>query len=298
MRLLNVNSVIESVDPGLRRGDTFSQQELVMSENEKLQQQLDRLGREITTDTSIADAVMERIAKIPMEPVRSKKLWGTLMKSKMTQYSTAAAVILIAAGLWIIANFTQKAYGMDDALEFLKNARTLHIKGWFVNSIHEDVSDTNPQLPFEKWYDFERGLFRSTQGSVFNEEGKIELGSRVYDGKYLMYETRTKMNDGRRWKTIHYRRPNSFKHQLMAHEMAGLIYQNLDKVPGFVKIDENEINGTAFDVWQGEYTRQLLEELQHWKIQCWLSPETGKIGRIKTWIKRGESWFHNQKYQI
>lgn len=120
-----------------------------MSANKKLEQQLDRLGREIIRDTSIADEVMGRIETIPMEVVQSRKFWRIIMKRKMTKY-VAAAVVLV--GVMVGLNFMngspdRTGMALADTIDAMKKMPWVH------GIISDKKAKTDQQR--ESWISFD-----------------------------------------------------------------------------------------------------------------------------------------------
>lgn len=125
-----------------------------MTENKKLKQKLDQLGREIAADSSIADEVMERLEELPMEPVQSRNFWRTLMKSRMTKLGTAAAILIIVGIISLLPSSPQivtPAFAMEEIIQAMKSVPWMHMSS---QGYESSVTET-----LEMWYGFEDKIF-------------------------------------------------------------------------------------------------------------------------------------------
>ncbi len=72
-----------------------------MSFEDKLKQKLEQLGSQVSSNHSIADAVMRQIEEGAAKPLRSHRIRNFVMKNLLTKYAAAAVVII---GIIIGAN--------------------------------------------------------------------------------------------------------------------------------------------------------------------------------------------------
>jgi len=227
-------------------------------------------------------------------------IWRIIMKSRITKLA-AAAVIMVIAVLLSITFFDRgatQAYGMSEAWELIRQAKTLHVRGWSFENYHSNTFDTevSAKLPFEYWYDFENGRYRLDH-TYFYWDGKLDKSSTICDGEYEMSEGRSLRTTGEHWKSIKFEKIDKSKTKAGWFEF----YSRLDNIEGSIIIDKGEINGTTFDIWQVELTRQVREgdEVRKYIIHTWISPTTKEIGRIKEWRKKGDGpWIQSIEYSM
>jgi hypothetical protein len=69
-----------------------------------------------------------------------------------------------------------------------------------------------------------------------------------------------------------------------------------DQIEAYALIGSEEIDGLVYDIWQAEI--QPDPDSQTWlRIKMWLSPVTGEIGGVVTWLSRDKAnWFRS--YEI
>jgi len=223
-------------------------------------------------------------------------IWRSIMKSNKTKCATAAAVILIGVmfGLHFMNGSPDgagKVYAMSDIPELLKQAKTCHIHGW-VQGVYfgqPNLSgEDSPRLELDYWIDTGNRRFRSEKsGDIDKETGEANYFTTVFDGEYLMTETHFRSVHGKKWKEIKYEKLGEFYARLMTHNsFYSLIQQTfggIHQVEEFNHAGEEEIDGIIYEIWEGE----VEEDGEFAKIKGWLSPLTGKIGRLEFQWNRG-----------
>lgn len=267
-----------------------------MTAKKDIENKLEELGKAISTDDKLTENVMSRIdTKSIARPssVTTQNIWRTIMKSPITKLAAAAMIILIVVfGMTFLDKSTAPAYGMNDALDLLRQAKTLHIQGWRVTR-----HGTPPQelkLPFESWYDLENGRYRSNYSNRSLGGNEIDHGSRICDGEYIMSEGRYKPTGDRVHKTINFEKVDPAK-KINIKWLDW--YRKLLQIEGFHKIGQDVIGGERFDIWEGEYNSGVGDNIDRVRLQTWLSPATAQVGRSKTWRKKdSEEWIQVNEY--
>ena len=207
------------------------------------------------------------------------------MKNTRTQLSAATVVFsAFTFLLFLLSQSAQRAYGMDNTLEPVGQARTIYIKGW---RLGEDSSSGRPlKMPFEEWYDLEKGRYRKEWTQFRN--GKKTKGFEVCDGQYIMDEGFYKMPGDRELTlTISFARvdPNSRR------DVTGLnAFKRLRRIDGFKRVGDEVIGGVRYEIWQGEYDMGFGDEIRPVRECAWLCPETDNVGRTRFLEKKNDQW--------
>jgi hypothetical protein len=267
-----------------------------MTPKETIEEKLEKLGRAIGPDDSIVENVMSRIDAKPIgEPKKIKKLSAKLIARRliMNRFTklTAAAAIIIAAAL-LITLFNKSvttAYGITDLPKLIKNARTIHMKGWVYWPERRQNGGEPAKLEFEYWFDIENGCYRLFKpGGIDKDTGEPRYYTTVSDGQYIMGETYYRPVKGKPWKSISFTKLSPFKARLEAYKHSYEVLMRMfgiDQIKGSTKVAQEEIEGTVFDIWQNEF---YLADGRGSKIRTWLAPDSGDIGRVLFWEKKRE----------
>ena len=81
--------------------------------------------------------------KLKTTSANEPSVWRIIMKNRMTKLTTAAAVILIVLfGLTILDKSVAPAYGISEAFELIRQAKTLHVKGWLLSNHYQKDFET------------------------------------------------------------------------------------------------------------------------------------------------------------
>lgn len=88
------------------------------------------------------------------------------------------------------------------------------------------------------------------------------------------------MLTGEHWKSVSFKKVDNSKDKCV-----NLLdfYANLDRVEGFHQIGTERIGELVCDIWEGEFNKKNGESLYKYKLQVWLSPRIGELGRVKSW---------------
>ncbi len=211
------------------------------------------------------------------------------------RYATAAVFLVsIASGLLLVfgpLRATNKAYGMTDLSALLGSARTLHVQStcWLY-----DPDPNRPEfeqatvIPCEVWVDVPnlRTHFISYM-SWSTPDGKKGLNrvEGVHDHQVAMDIDHTE-------KTVRFNKVSVVQRRLAVRDQIqrNLNYITEEQLEYFVRVGQETINGTLYDIWEREDT-DIHHPDRRKKIRCWLAPATGELGRIYIWRKTGdEKW--------
>ena len=211
------------------------------------------------------------------------------MKSPITKLAAAAVIIVTAVlSITILDKSATPAYGITDLPELIKNAKTMHMKGWFYSSQAEQESGEPVKSEFDYWFDIENGRYKLHKpGGIDKDTGKPKYFITVSDGQYVMSSAFNRSRStGRTWKSISFTKLSPFKARLEAHKASGLLMQmfgNIDQIEGSTKVGQEEINGIMYDIWQSEFF--LVNRFGN-RFRTWLASESGDIGRVLLWQTR------------
>jgi hypothetical protein len=261
-----------------------------MAHKDKLENKLEELGRAVGCDDSIVDTVMSRIEARTFgesKRVKNEFLVRKIIMNRFTKLAAAASIIVaIFFGIKFFAfDGTAVVYAITDAPEVLKKADIIHIK---MQSYPEDVNCGNGRKislspsTYEFWYDMEKGWSRAKSighyVDSYNCTYEERPSERVFDGQYLLeidHDT----------KEVKYFLLSPFCRQLNTHnflkEINFYLFGDLSQLKNTIIIDQQNINGQEYDIWQGEIINHKTGMKEIWKY--WIRPDTGELGRIQTW---------------
>ena len=210
--------------------------------------------------------------------LRQVDLWTFIMKTNITRYASAAlaaAIILIAIGIWPEGTFTTKVYGISDVPEPFYKAQTIHLKGRIYFPILK--SGVQYSAPIESWLDMENGLWRKSYPGYHNhgnERMDVTSSEYISDGEYEILVNHTK-------KTVAYAKLTQYQRLLFSHrnrhETFLRLYGNPKNLEDSAIIGQEIIDENSFDIWEcfRDDTR----------IHSWIDPQTGDLRRVQTWRK-------------
>ena len=222
---------------------------------------------------------------------KDQEIWRIIMKSRITKIATAAAIIIAVMLVmhWFgrPVNIAKPAYGITDLPELIKNARTLHMRGW-VYFPQAGRNNSEPvKLEFEYWFDIENGCYRLYKpGGIDRDTGKPRYYTTVSDGRFIMSEAYRQPAKGKAFKLISFTKLSPFKARLETYKNSYSslmqIFGNIDQIEGSTKVGQEEIDGIVYDIWQTE-SYPANDRVN--RIRTWMASESGNIGRVMFWQK-------------
>jgi len=138
------------------------------------------------------------------------------------------------------------------------------------------------KAPFEAWLDVATARTRSTTAGYSQEGNKVTVTSleQVVDGSYLMEVDHSD-------KTVRFSRLSPFQQRVrLCQNFDALMTQMLgdpEQLGAFARVGQEEIDGVAHDIWQGELVVLPGQRLRM-RMRYSLSPVSGTIGRIQAWL--------------
>lgn len=227
------------------------------------------------TERILGDALQELQKRSPAQgmPKRPSR-WRIIMNSKTTKLS-AAAVLLLALGLFL-SNINQpKAYGMDEVPALYKLAKTLHLKG--TRYFAENNSDKSTVV--EHWVDRENGRWRSRSPNYAVNNGKVTVYpfENVYDGNGIAMA----IDHGP--KQVTYFQMGQLDQTLMEYRYLSQLFNDAFGDPSFYDayevVDKEVIDGIEYEIWE---TLASLHSGPATKTRAWLESRTGHVLKTKT----------------
>ena len=262
---------------------------------ENIEEILKKLGAEdVPADVrKIAEETSANFSRT-LTPSRRHILWSDIMKSPIVKLAAAAVIIIaVLAGINYFGgsiDVATRAYGITDLPELLQSARTLHITGWGYYPEKERPGKVQGKVALEHWFDMENGLVRfMSMGWSWNSgnsnETVLYLSEKIIDGQYEMIVDHTR-------KSVGFYKLSDFQRRLAAKQNIGFVIKrmlgNVDQLDDFVKTGREVVDGTIYDIWQGEVSTPVINVTM--RIKSWLSPTSGELGRVFVWEKQQDGW--------
>ncbi|MBN1488937.1 MAG: hypothetical protein JXA69_03380 [Phycisphaerae bacterium] len=197
----------------------------------------------------------------------------------------AASVLLVVLGFWPGDGGNGRVYAFSDVPAILDATRTIHFKGRGCVAVSPEPPDEQKWFPLETWLDLENGRSRTLAASYGVRTGgsgavwSITPYENVSDGQYRMRIDHTE-------KTVSFVRDSPYEHLLIHRRAANGLFAMMFGYPfessNSAKVGQESIEGVTYDIWESDAILAGSNDVGA-KAKCWLSPETGQMGRIHTW---------------
>jgi hypothetical protein len=268
-----------------------------MTAKETIEKRLEKLAQAIGPDESLIENVMSRIETKSIgeseriEKLSTKFIARRFIMNPFTKLAAAAVIIIVVfAGLHYLSGSidgTTPAYGITDILESVRGAKTIHIKGRNFFPLIAKSNQEQKTAPFEYWLDIENERARIKHTGNITKDGEtiITHFEDVINGQYRMHIDHSK-------KCVNYYEINKSERQHLIKQnfdsQIKQIFGDPDEIEAFVLIGEEQIDNSAFDIWQAEVYSDPNSRVML-RIKMWLSPASGEIARIHIWLKKEQS---------
>jgi len=253
------------------------------------------LDRRVHNDIFTALAESQKTESAVTQP----NIWRIIMKSPVTKLAVAAAIIVAVGivGHYYTGSFegTTPAFGITEAMDLLRSAKTTHIAGWIYLDRDAFRNEQERKLfPFEEWTDNENGRFRRWKPSGFWGENSCQpmYFLKVSDGQYIMETSVARTRDSDCQPMARFTKLSPLEQELQLNRLRvfgsplfGPFHLRPDAVEGFVKSGVDEIDGETCHIWRGERTR-VGEAVPYDKLEIWVLPSSGRIARVFWWENR------------
>ena len=268
-----------------------------MTAKDNLEEKLEKLGQAIGSDDSLVENVMGSInTRINTE---SYKLERRFAMGRLMKFAAAAVIIIAAlAGMYLFTgslDVATEAYAITDLPELFEQAKVIHIQGWqhFAGHRMPDGKKIRP-VEINNWIDLENGRSRYTgTGLSIDKNGvRITVSERISDGQYKLCLNHTEKY-ATFFKISHYQQMlNAYR---ISKLMYGQIFGETELLQNFEKVGHDQIDEAVYDIWQSETAHSIVEHAH--RLKFWLSPDTGKLGRVQMWSKvNNDRWELNYDY--
>jgi len=260
--------------------------------NDKLNDRLQRMYEHFDKDH---DRLREELmASLPEQVPQQKTVGRTtqgrqLMGSKkmkrriIVTSAIAACLILVLLGFWPGSNGNGRVYAMSDVPELLRNAKIIHAVGWTYIPPIAPPGQERTKAPLEMWIDTPNGKQRNTSSSYATGPDGTTVFQQEYvsDGEFTMQVNHAT-------KTVEFKKFNAFHRRLTSHRtfdtMLKQYFGDPEKLAGFANTGSETIDNKVFDIWEGVVSMEP-SGVMNLKIQCWLAPDSGEIGRCRYWMQ-------------
>lgn len=241
------------------------------------------------SDSRILGGALIELEKLKTDPAATgPNIWRIIMKSKTQKYITAATIII---GITLLITFVDKsatpAYGITEAINLCKTAKTFHIHGWAYMPIRTSGKQETAKVPFEHWFDVDNGRYRIVKpGDIDKSTGKRKYFTTVCDGKYVMSEIYKYPVNRDPYKAIRFQQLTPFQNRLRTHNNSYMFimqtFGGIENIKGFKNIGNEEIDGLSCDIWQGLIAMPGPKNSRQIRIKSWILPDTGELFKIQT----------------
>lgn len=238
------------------------------------------------TDKAVLGNVIRAFEKSKSQKSAATKqnIWRIIMQSKKVRF-IAAAIFIIATvlSLTFFDKTVTTTYAITNIPQLLRQARTVHIKGWIIKPVPGMEVEQMPKYPLNFWFDLQNERVRYTQTGSITKDGKTTITEleTILNGQFMMNLDHTN-------KTVSYTRISPFLKVFMVRQnLDGLLNQlfKSGKAFGnFEKTGHEDIDGVIYEVWQGEYDVPV-PGAPRVKMRVSFDPHTGNIAAMKAWGK-------------
>jgi len=247
----------------------------------------------IETNAQTDDAVLNEVVKAFEESKKSKlataqlSIWRIIIKSKITKLAAAAVIIIaMVLSITILDKSVKPAFAITDLPGLFEQARVIHIQGWHYFPDHKMPDGKEiPPVAIDNWIDLENGRSRCTgAGLGIDKNGvRVTISETLSDGQY-------KMNLNHTEKYAQFFKISDYQRMLDAYYASKLMFSqvfgDIEQLQNFKKMGCEKINNAEYDVWQYERKHAVVERA--YRLKFWLSPNSGKLGRVQMWSKLNE----------
>jgi len=228
------------------------------------------------TKRILGDAIREIKQRSASPPIRKRPFqWRRIMRSKKTQLSTAA-IILLALGL-ILSHISEPVvYGMPEIPALYELAQTLHLKG----TRYFPESNSSQTAQVEVWIDLANNCWRTLAPSYSTNGREVTVfpTEMIHNGQGIM------MVLDHAHKQVGYYKLSPLQQALQERKQVKQWRRSTFGDPSMYDaygiIDNETIDGIAYEIWEAVVTQHSSATV---KMQTWLDPRTGNLLKAKTW---------------
>ena len=216
-------------------------------------------------------------------------IWRIIMNRPMMKLGIAAVVVGLTVVVWILPQFETRVYALTEVMNELRSVQTLSFRATEYLYNEEDVNDSDFEtatiVPRELWLD----VPNMTESFVSFMSWSTPDGRRGLNRIEGVRTAEIAFDIDHTRKNARYNRLSPVRRRL---EVRSSVERVLDVdyaiIQDFEWVGQQRFEGDLFDIWQWEGPKTHDATMRR-KIQYWVSPTTGYLGRKLTWFKRGEN---------
>lgn len=199
------------------------------------------------------------------------------MTSRYSKFGAVAATVVFAAIATLFLSRSTPAYAITDLATAFDQVRVIHIKGryYFPGRRASDGAERAP-IETDNWIDVGNHRVRYAQ---VGDAGIMET---VCNGPYAMMVLHPN-------KMVGYSRVSELNRELMTYRLSRLaviqLYGGPEQLAGFVKVGQESMSGTTYDVWQLDTAHVPAAGLSSasLRFKLWLTADRGRLVRSQVW---------------
>ena len=215
--------------------------------------------------------------------------WIFIMNSPLVKLGATAVAAGIMVILLLLPKLETRVYALTEVMDKVKSVRTISFREMQYRYDPEDVNDsgfvTATIIPRDLWLDVpnmkERILSFANwwKPDATGGLGRVEYVRTAEIAFHIIH--------GRKEAT--YFRHSPIKRRLEVRKSVEKILDvDYSIIHDFERVGQQRFEGNSYDIWQWKGPVTLIPNLVK-KIQCWVSRDTGYLGRKLTWYKQGEN---------
>ncbi|MCH8193760.1 MAG: hypothetical protein IIA65_07065, partial [Planctomycetes bacterium] len=215
--------------------------------------------------------------------------WRVIMNRPSMKLGIAAVVVGLMSAMWILPQFEARVYALTEVMGELKSVQTLSFRATQYLYNEQDVNDSSFEtatiIPRELWLDVpnikERFISFESWSTPDGRRGLNRIEG-VRTGEIALDIDHTRKN-------ARYNRLSPVRRRLeVRSDVERVLDVDYAIIQDFDLVGQQRFAGDLFDIWQWEGPRTHDPNTLR-KIQYWVSPATGYLGRKLTWFKQGEN---------
>jgi hypothetical protein len=272
-----------------------------MTSEETIKERLERLAQVISPDETLIENVMSRINAKPIAGLSigpAQNIWRTIMKSPITKIAAAAVIVIsIVLSIIFLDKSVAPAYAVTDLPGLFEKAKVIHIQGWqyFPGNRMPDGEEI-PPVEIDNWIDREggRSCYTGTGLSIDKNGVRVTASETISDGQYKML-----LNHSEGYATFF--RVSDYQRMLNAYRTSGVFYGqifgDIEQLQNVEQVGWEQMDGVEYQVWQQDTVHAVTAHAD--RLKFWLSPQTGKLGRVQIWSRvDDDQWELSKDYFI
>jgi hypothetical protein len=272
-----------------------------MTSEKNVEEKLEKLAQVISPDETLIENIMSRINAQPIASPfigPAQNIWRKIMKSKITKLAAAAVIVIaIVPSIIFLDKSVAPTYAVTDLPGLFEKAKVIHIEGWqYFPEYRMPDGEEIPPVEIDNWIDLEAGrsCYTGTGLSIDKNGVRVTASETISDGQYKLI-----LNHTERYAV--YFSISDYQRMLNAYRISGTfsgqIFGDIEQLQNVEQVGREQMDGVEYQVWQQDTAHAVTAHAD--RLKFWLSPQTGKLGRIQIWSKAADDqWGLNQDYLL